>query len=67
MLTLMPRVFSLVMLMLCLCASEYTVSVMMVYEQHETNKWVRSSCVSDYAHAYATGVFTCYAYVMLMR
>ena len=30
MLTLMPRVFSLVMLMLCLCASEYTVSVMMV-------------------------------------
>ena len=41
--------------------------LMRKWEQHKTNKWVRSSCVSAYAYAYVAGVPTCYAYVMLMR
>ena len=35
------------------------------WEQHKTNKWVRSSYVSAYAYAYVAGVLTCYAYVLV--
>ena len=35
------------------------------WEQHKTNKWVRSSYVSTYAYAYVAGVLTCYAYVLV--
>ena len=49
------------------CAYDYALMLMRKWEQHKTNKWVRSSYVSAYAYAYIAGVLTCYAYVMLMR
>ena len=57
-------------LCLCLCANAYAYALMLMlmhkWEKHKTNKCVLSSYVSSYAYAYVTGVFTCYAYVMLM-
>ena len=41
--------------------------LMRQWEQHKTNKWVRSSYGSAYAYAYVVGFLTRYAYVMLMR
>ena len=39
--------------------------LMREWEQHKTNKRVRSSYVSAYAYPYVAGVLTCYAYALV--